>query len=139
MHATKITLAMEQEPMHQVVKKVVHHQDQENIEQDFPDRLCLQGDDKGLNQHIKPQRQGDAYFLAGLHSVMVLLALLAPFFPVLRVIMLSGVGDSRDAKHDALAQYCGYPKAAAMVMPMESAIAEAQKELEGTEPGDAGQ
>ena len=41
--------------------------------------------------------------------------------------------------HLFIAQYCGYPKAAALVMPMESAIAEAQQEREGTEPGDAGE
>ena len=32
--------------------------------------------------------------------------------------------------HIFIAQYCGYPKAAAMVSPMETAIAEAQKDLE---------
>ncbi len=32
--------------------------------------------------------------------------------------------------HIFIAQYCGYPKAAALVMPMETAIAEAQKDLE---------
>lgn len=32
--------------------------------------------------------------------------------------------------HLFIAQYCGYPKAAALVMPMETAIAEAQQELE---------
>lgn len=38
--------------------------------------------------------------------------------------------------HIFIAQYCGYPKAAALVTPMETAIAEAQKDLEGdsTEP-----
>ena len=33
--------------------------------------------------------------------------------------------------HLFIAQYCGYPKASALVMPMETAIAEAQKDLEG--------
>ncbi len=32
--------------------------------------------------------------------------------------------------HLFIAQYCGYPKAAALVGPMETAIAEAQKDLE---------
>ena len=32
--------------------------------------------------------------------------------------------------HIFIAQYCGYPKAAALVMPMETAIAEAQKDSE---------
>lgn len=32
--------------------------------------------------------------------------------------------------HIFIAQYCGYPKAAALVGPMEAAIAEAQKDLE---------
>ena len=32
--------------------------------------------------------------------------------------------------HIFIAQYCGYPKAAALVVPMETAIAEAQKDLE---------
>ena len=32
--------------------------------------------------------------------------------------------------HIFIAQYCGYPKAAALVMPMETAISEAQKDLE---------
>ena len=32
--------------------------------------------------------------------------------------------------HIFIAQYCGYPKAAALVMPMETAITEAQKDLE---------
>ncbi|MCG8414852.1 MAG: carboxymuconolactone decarboxylase family protein [Pseudomonadales bacterium] len=31
--------------------------------------------------------------------------------------------------HLMIAQYCGYPKAAAMLMPMEEAIGEAEKEL----------
>ena len=31
--------------------------------------------------------------------------------------------------HLLIAQYCGYPKAAALVTPMESAIAEAQRDL----------
>ena len=31
--------------------------------------------------------------------------------------------------HLFIAQYCGYPRAAAMLMPMEEAIAEAQKDL----------
>ena len=40
--------------------------------------------------------------------------------------------------HLFIAQYCGYPKAAALVAPMETAIAEAQKDLEGdaTEAGE---
>jgi 4-carboxymuconolactone decarboxylase len=33
--------------------------------------------------------------------------------------------------HIFIAQYCGYPRAAALVGPMETAIAEAQKDLEG--------
>ena len=33
--------------------------------------------------------------------------------------------------HLFIAQYCGYPKAAAMLGPMEEGIAEAQKDLEG--------
>lgn len=38
--------------------------------------------------------------------------------------------------HIFIAQYCGYPKAAALVAPMEMAIAEAQKDIEddSTEP-----
>lgn len=34
--------------------------------------------------------------------------------------------------HILIAQYCGYPKAAAMVTPMETAIAEAEQDLAGT-------
>ena len=35
--------------------------------------------------------------------------------------------------HVFIAHYCGYPKAAALVMPLETAIAEAQKDLEKSE------
>ncbi len=35
--------------------------------------------------------------------------------------------------HLFIAQYCGYPKAAKLLMPMEEAIAEAQKDLESAE------
>ena len=38
--------------------------------------------------------------------------------------------------HLFIAQYCGYPRAAALVAPMETAIAEAQKDLEGDAAGD---
>ena len=35
--------------------------------------------------------------------------------------------------HVFIAQYCGYPRAASMIGPMEEAIAEATKELEESE------
>jgi 4-carboxymuconolactone decarboxylase len=37
--------------------------------------------------------------------------------------------------HIFIAQYCGYPKAAALVAPMETAIAEAQKDLDAAVDG----
>ncbi len=38
--------------------------------------------------------------------------------------------------HLFIAQYCGYPKAAALVAPMETAIAEAQQDLAASGAGD---
>ena len=40
-------------------------------------------------------------------------------------------GDELRELHLFIAQYCGYPRAASMLAPMEEAIAEAAKDLEG--------
>jgi 4-carboxymuconolactone decarboxylase len=42
-------------------------------------------------------------------------------------------GDELRELHLFIAQYCGYPRAASMLAPMEEAIAEAAKDLEGDE------